>query len=244
MVFLFFIAAMLYASVGLGGGSTYIALLAAWGVPHTSIPQIVLLCNMVVVSGGCLHFFRSGHGNIKTLLPFLVASVPMAYLGGSIPISKTVFMMLLGGTLFVAGLRLLLCRQVSVRLARAPRHIWVWGLSAGGVLGLVSGLVGIGGGIFLAPVLYFLRWDDAKGVAAATSFFILLNSLSGLVGQVAKGGFTVAPAVMVPLIVAVVVGGQIGSWCAVHRLSPLRLQQLTGVFILSVAIQTLWKVVV
>lgn len=244
MIVLFLLTAALYASVGLGGGSTYIALLAAWGVPHAEIPQISLLCNMVVVSGGCFYFFRSGHGDLKRLLPFLIASMPMAYLGGRIPISKTVFMTLLGVTLFAAGIRLLVSRHVNVRLDRETRHIWTWGLLSGAILGVVSGLVGIGGGIFLAPILYFLRWDDAKGIAAVTSLFILLNSLSGLFGQIAKGGFTVAPSVILPLIAAVLVGGQMGSMLAVHRLPPLRIQQLTGVFILSVAIQTLWKVVV
>lgn len=241
MIFLFLLAAALYASVGLGGGTTYIALLAAWGVPHTEIPQISLLCNMVVVSGGCFHFFRSGHGDIKRLLPFLVASMPMAYLGGRVPVSKTVFMALLGVTLFAAGVRLLMSRHVNVRLERETRHIWMWGLLAGAVLGLVSGLVGIGGGIFLAPILYFLRWDEAKGIAAVTSLFILLNSLTGLAGQVTKGGFTVAPSVILPLLAAVLVGGQMGSVLAVHRLTPLRIQQLTGVFILSVAVQIIWR---
>ncbi len=243
LVLLFFMAATVYASVGLGGGSMYIALLAAWGVPHTEIPQISLVCNLVVVAGGCFHFFHSGHGDIKRLLPFLIASMPMAYLGGRIPVSKTVFMALLGVTLFAAGTRLLLTSRLITRRTLDAQHIWRIGAPVGAALGLISGLVGIGGGIFLSPLLYVLRWDDAKGIAAMTSLFILLNSLSGLVGQTMKGGITVGWVPLLPLVLAVLAGGQIGSLMGVHRIPPLRVQQLTGVFVLSVAARLIWGII-
>lgn len=243
LVPLFFMTAAAYASVGFGGGSTYIALLAAWGVSHTSIPQISLVCNLVVVAGGCFHFFRAGHGCIKHLLPFLVTSIPMAFIGGLIPVSKTVFMVLLGVTLLAAGARLLLTSQLISCRTLDARHTWRIGAPAGFALGLISGLVGIGGGIFLSPLLYVLRWDDAKGISAAASLFILLNSLSGLAGQLLKGGLAVDWSHWLPLLLAVFVGGQVGSLMGVHRIPALRIQQLTGVFILSVAVRLIWGVV-
>lgn len=243
LVPLFFMTAVAYASVGFGGGSTYIALLAAWGVSHTEIPQISLVCNLVVVAGGCFHFFRAGHGRIRNLLPFLVTSIPMAFIGGLIPVSKTVFMALLGVTLLAAGVRLALTSHLITRRTLDIRHVWRIGAPTGAALGLISGLVGIGGGIFLSPLLYVLRWDDAKGISAAASLFILLNSLSGLAGQLMKGGLTVEWTHLVPLVLAVFVGGQIGSLMGVHRIPPLRIQQLTGVFILSVAARLIWGIV-
>lgn len=245
MILLFFLTALLYATVGLGGGSTYIALLAASGLSHTEIPQISLLCNIVVVAGSCIQFTRAGHGDLRRLAPFLVSSIPLAYVGGRIPLSKGLFMVLLGLTLLVAGLRLVFHRlpHPTRAISQNPRQSWAIGLGAGATLGLLSGMVGIGGGIFLAPVLYFLRWDGARGIAAATSFFILFNSLSGLAGQLGKGGLSIAPEVALPLMLAVFIGGQIGSRMAVRHVSPRLLQQLTGAFVLSVAVQLLWKAV-
>lgn len=241
---LFLVTATAYASVGFGGGSTYIALLALYGMSHTEIPQVSLACNIVVVAGGCYHFWRAGHLRLRPLFPFLVTSIPMAFVGGRIPVSKEVFFVLLGVTLLLASLRLLWVPYgVASSADRRRQH---WGVEGilGAALGLLSGIVGIGGGIFLSPLLYMMRWGSAREIAAAASFFILLNSIAGAAGQLIKSGWVVDSAAIVPLVAAVVMGGQIGSRLASRRLAPLRMQQLTALFILCVALRLLWKVVV
>jgi len=243
LVPLFMVTACMYAMVGFGGGSTYIAILAAWGVPYIQIPQISLICNVLVVAGGCIHLFSLGYGDIRRLLPFLLTSIPMAYLGGRIFISKELFMLVLGSVLLTAGFRLLVSQTCKVRRYVSARNIWMWGLPLGALLGLISGMVGIGGGIFLSPLLYFLRWDDAKGISAAASLFILTNSISGLAGQIMKSGVTVSFGDLLPLMMAVVVGGQLGSFFAARKFTAMCVQRCTGILIVIVAARILLKTV-
>lgn len=243
LVPLFFATALAYASVGFGGGTTYIALLALAGVSYVVIPQISLVCNLVVVAGGCYHLWRAGCLPLRRLAPFLLTSIPAAFVGGRIPVSKEIFFVLLGVTLFLAGVHLLWASRRGV--PHEGTYVAHRGIEAavGAVLGLLSGIVGIGGGIFLSPLLYEMKWGHAREIAAAASLFILLNSLAGVAGQFLKSGWSLDPMMIVPLVLAVVVGGQIGSRLASRRLAPLRMQQLTAVFIISVAVRLLWKAV-
>ncbi len=186
--FAFFAIALLYAMVGFGGGSSYLAVLALIGVSHTVIPQVALVCNIIVSGGGVWHFRRTGHLAFGKIAPFIAVSIPMAYLGGRIAVGQDVFIILLAVSLFAAGARTLM---PSPDL-RGLRHVstvaaWRIGLPLGAVLGFFAGVVGIGGGIFLSPALILIRWADARGAAAAASVFVLVNSLSGLAGQFTKG---------------------------------------------------------
>ena len=239
----FFATAVLYASVGFAGGSTYTALLVLAGTSIAILPIVSLTCNLIVAGGGTHRFAKAGLVPWRRLWPLLAVSVPAAFIGGALPVSKPVFVALLGGSLLVAGLLLLLQRE-PIDAGEHPAHYRILGPAIALPLGLLSGVVGIGGGIFLAPVLHLIGWDRAKRVAASASVFILVNSLSGVAGQATKltGGAAIAQVASYwPLAMAVLIGGQIGSRVGVQLLPPAILRRLTGLLILFVAGQLLWR---
>lgn len=240
----FALTALLYASVGFAGGSTYNALLVLADTDPQVFPIVALTCNLIVAVGGTIGFARAGLIDWRRTWPMLALSVPTAWLGGIIPISKALFILMLGLSLLAAGV-LLLVQRAPQDADVAPRGGAV-GLLASGPIGLLSGLVGIGGGIFLAPVLHLVRWDNARRVAATASVFILANSIGGLIGQIMKAmvgkGAPVAEVVAYwPLAVAVLIGGQIGSRLAIGPLSPGLIRRLTALLILYVAVRLLWQ---
>ena len=224
----FFGTALLYASVGFGGGSTYSALLALVGTDYRILPIISLCCNVVVVTGGTIRFARAGEMPWKGALAVSLVAAPLAFLGGLTPIREGAFLTLLGASLGFAALALLL--PIAKDGAVKPQPRWAMPLAAA-PLGYLAGLVGIGGGIFLAPLLHLTRWDGARRIAATASLFILINSLAGLGGQLAKSGpdaFGAALSGSLPLLVAVVIGGQIGSFLALRHLPVQVIRWLTA----------------
>ena len=241
---LFFVTAGLYASVGFGGGSTYNALLVLSGVDYQILPAIALTCNIIVVTGGAARFWKSGDVRLKALLPFMITSVPCAWLGGRLEISETAFIGALGITLLLSGWRLAVQSETDNPMVAPKKRHPLLPFAIGGSIGFLSGMVGIGGGIFLAPVLYFLSWDTPRKIAAACSLFILANSVSGLLGQVSKLNDRQVLSDLIeywPLMVAVFLGGQIGSWAASQRLQPSLIKRLTAVLILFVSIRLLYR---
>ena len=242
---LFFITAALYASVGFGGGSTYTALLAVSGTDYILIPILSLACNIVVVSGNTLRYGREKLIDYPRIWPLIILSIPAAWLGGRLQISETLFLGLLCAALFLAGVRLIFVSKNAILAPFMVNKILSKGVLArnaliGGIIGFISGLVGIGGGIFLAPVLHFLKWGSAKAIAAACSLFILVNSVSGLLGQATKLGDVsrLSDAVEYwPLIPAVLLGGFIGNYMGVFKISDMWLKRLTGLLIIIVAIR-------
>ena len=239
---LFLVTACLYASAGFGGGSTYTALLVLAGTEFHLIPLIALSCNIVVVMGGVWRFHKVGALRIKPLLPFLIGSIPAALVGGRLPISETLFIGLLSVALLLAGLRLLFVklpeRGNETRPTPMPLAVLI-----GTALGGLAGLVGIGGGIFLAPVLYGLKWGKPRQIAAACSFFILVNSVAGLFGQMLKfqdQNILDQIPTYFPLILAVFVGGQIGAWLSSKKLDSILLKRITACLILVAAVRLLW----
>ncbi len=239
LVGLFAVTACLYASVGFGGGSTYTALLVAGGMEYYLIPIIALTCNIAVVSGNTLRYARAGLVPWTKLWPILALSVPAAWLGGRLNITETVFIGLLAIALCFAGLRLLLqSRQSTLNTLKDTPPI-ISGF-IGTAIGFYSGLVGIGGGIFLAPILYMMSWGRAKTIAAACSVYILFNSVAGFVGQAMKlsDGEKLAESLAFwPLLPAVLIGGFIGNHIGVKYISQILIQRLTGALILVVAIR-------
>jgi hypothetical protein len=235
----FALTAALYASVGFAGGSTYNALLALAGVDHRIFPTIALVCNMIVATGGTIRFAQAGLVPWRRLWPLLLLSMPAAWIGGMLPVSKQLFLWLLGGSLLLASGLLIMQRE---REAEGRRWLLL-GSAVAAPIGLLSGIVGIGGGIFLAPVLHLIGWDRAKRVAASASVFILANSVAGLGGQAIKLGgqpALVATAMSFwPLGLAVLVGGQIGSRIGVQLLSPVWLRRVTALLIFYVAVRIL-----
>jgi len=224
--FLFFLTAILYSSVGFGGGSTYLALLLIWGVPYQVFPIIALSCNIIVVSGNCFNYIKAGNINVKLLSPFLISSVPFAFIGGSLQLDKSFFEIILFIILTLAGLSLLLkfrsfneSKEVNNNIPKITSFL------IGGSIGFVSGVVGIGGGIFLSPVLLLIKAAKARHIATTASLFILINSISGLVGQSTKGFIFTEIYNYWPLFLLVLIGGQLGNFLNI-KILPTRVMIL------------------
>ncbi len=233
---LFLLTALLYAAVGFGGGSTYSALLVLAKTDFHLVPVISLMCNLLVVSVGTWRFARAGQMPWRRAWPLFTLSVPLAWVGGRLAVSELLFVGLLAVSLLVAGLAMLWQRKplpddtTSAPTWREP--------IIGGILGLLAGIVGIGGGIFLAPVLHLMRWGGAKAIAGTCALFILVNSIAGLAGQLAKpeamsrleamGGYWL-------LFPAVAIGGLAGSVIGSTRLKPRHLAVMTAILVLYVA---------
>ena len=233
---LFFLVALIYASVGFGGGSTYTALLGLWGVDFKLIPVISLVCNIIVVSGGVWRFQRAGLIDWRAVRPLLGVSVPFAFIGGLVPLKESLFLLILGGAL-LATCAALLVQPTNWQPRKLPKPI-VLGLSA--AIGLLAGLSGIGGGIFMAPVLHLMRWADARRIAAFASLYILANSIAGLSGQLLKSGvatFANVAADYWPMMVAVLVGGHIGGTLGIRFFSPRLLKAITAILVGYVAVR-------
>ncbi len=235
---LFLVTAILYSSVGFGGGSTYLALLLIWEIPYFVFPIIALSCNIIVVSGNCFNFIRAGNLNLKLLTPYLIGSIPLAYLGGSLSIEKEVFEILLFLVLASAGVLLLFNfksyddRDGSYRKIPTPVSILI-----GGSLGFISGIVGIGGGIFLSPILFLIRAGRPKYIATTASLFILINSISGIIGQLTKNNILLEVQNYWYLLIAVLIGGQIGNFLNL-KIFPARILALvTAILVLFVVIR-------
>ena len=240
LAFAFLLTALLYASVGFGGGSTYAALLALSGLDYRLLPMVALACNIVVVAGATVRFARAGVIPWKGALTITALAAPAAFVGGLIPIAREAFLLLLGASLVLTAVTMLIPVRAEVegqpsRFAKAVPF-------AAAPIGLLAGLVGIGGGIFLAPLLHLTRWKGAREVAATASLFILVNSVFGLAGQLAKSGpamFAGAIAESLPLLIAVVIGGQIGSLMALRILPVKWIRWLTAALVAVVGVRLL-----
>ena len=294
---LFFVTAILYSSVGFGGGSTYLALLFIWGVPYFILPIIALSCNIIVVSGNCFNYIKAGNLNLKLLTPYLIGSIPLAFIGGSLPIEKKNFEILLFLVLTIAGILLLFNfksyddKEESYRKVPIVISISIGGVLGfisgvigigggiflspllflvlatagillllnfksyddkeesyrkvpiiisiliGGVLGFISGVVGIGGGIFLSPILFLIRAGKPKHIVTTASLFILINSFSGIMGQITKNAVLNEISNYWYLLLIVLVGGQLGNFLNL-KIFPTRILALvTAGLVLFVAIR-------
>ena len=234
----FFITAILYSSVGFGGGSTYLAIMLIWGVPFYIFPIIALFCNIIVVSGNSINFIRAGNLNIKLLIPYLIGSIPFSFIGGSINIEKEVFEILLFTILLIAGFFLLIesksFSQNEIKINNLPK---IFSIIIGSIIGFVSGLIGIGGGIFLSPILFLMKAGYPKHITSCASLFILINSIFGIAGQLTKNIVLSEFLNFWPLFIAVLLGGQIGSYLNIKFLSNRILAVTTSLLVIFVAIR-------
>lgn len=243
LILFFTIIAFVYSSVGFGGGSSYLAVLALYALPFKEIRLIALLCNIIVVSGGVYIYYQHKQIDWKKISPLVGLSIPLAYLGAIVKLNEDTFFIILGFSLVIAAVLLWLkTNPITVTEVRQPQKNDTLknGLIGGGI-GFLSGMVGIGGGIFLAPVLNLMRWDLPKKIAAAASVFILVNSLSGLIGQL----ITVSPqdlnySMILFLCVAVFLGGQLGSRMSV-KFNPVVVRRLTALLVFVAGIEILVK---
>ena len=235
---LFFVTALIYSSVGFGGGSTYLAILLIWGVPYTIFPVIALVCNIIVVSGNSINFLRSKNINFNLLFPYLIGSIPFAFIGGSISIEKSLFEILLFCVLLVAGIFLLIesksFSEEKIKINQIPKLI---SISIGSIIGFMSGIVGIGGGIFLSPLLFLMKAGYPRHITSSASLFILINSIFGIAGQLTKDQVLDQVITYWPLFLSVLIGGQIGSLLNIKFLSNKILALLTSFLVIFVAIR-------
>lgn len=235
LVICFFIIALIYSSVGFGGGSSYLALLAVAGIARDIFQPAALMCNIIVVTAGAIIFYRAGALDLRRSWPFLAASVPMAFLGGMWRIGDHSFFILLGASLVLASVFLWI-QPENMGKVKADKLAFNLGFGAG--IGLLSGLVSIGGGIFLSPALHLMRWGEARKISALASVFILVNSIAGLAGQFARA-ISVDWKFIVPLLVAVFAGGQVGSRLGARTFNPLYIKRITAALILLAGLNIL-----
>ena len=238
LALLFLVTAILYSSVGFGGGSTYLALLLIWGIPYFVFPVIALSCNIIVVSGNCFNYIRTGNFNFKLLFPYLVGSIPLAYIGGSLTIEKQLFEILLFLVLLLAGFLLLFNFKSYDDKDESYKKIPIFiSILIGGLLGFISGIVGIGGGIFLSPILFLIGAGKPKHIVTTASLFILINSISGVVGQLTKNTVLGEIQNYWYLLIGVLIGGQIGNFLNLKIFPTRVLALVTALLVLFVAIR-------
>ncbi len=233
---LFFVTAVLYSSVGFGGGSTYLALLLIWEIPYFIFPIIALSCNIIVVSGNCFNYIRAGNLKLNILIPYLVGSIPLAFIGGTLPVEKTIFEIILFLVLLIAGSLLLINFKSYNDLDSNYKKIsYLNSILIGGAIGFISGIVGIGGGIFLSPFLFLIKACKPKFIATTASLFILINSVSAIAGQLTKNEVFAEVSKYWYLLIIVFIGGQIGNFLNLRIFSSRILALVTASLVLFVA---------
>lgn len=241
LAFFFFAIAFIYASVGFGGGSSYLALLSVYALPFQEMRLIALVCNVIVVTGGTIVFIRNGQVAWKKILPIVLVSVPLAYVGASLPISHSVFFILLGCSLVLASILLWVKTQSTIQDSPRTYAHPVVNSILGGAIGFLSGMVGIGGGIFLSPVLNIMNWDTVKRIAATASVFILVNSLAGIAGQLTHLSADMNYTRIIILACSVLAGGLLGSNLGAVKFSPVVIRRVTALLVLGAGINVLLK---
>ncbi len=232
----FFITAILYSSVGFGGGSTYLALMLIWDIPYYIFPIIALFCNIIVVSGNSINYIKSGNLNLKLLIPYLIGSIPFAFFGASISLEKNLFEILLFFILTTAGVFLFIeSKSFSKNKLEIKKVSNLLSILIGSVIGFFSGIVGIGGGIFLSPILFLMKAGYPKQIATTASLFILINSIFGVAGQLTKDIVLNDFLNFWPLFLMVFVGGQIGNYLNIKFISNKTLTLMTSLLVIFVA---------
>lgn len=243
ILFFFFSVALVYASVGFGGGSSYLAILALYAFPFKEMKLIALTCNIIVVAGGTFVFIKNKQVNWRKILPLALVSVPLAFFGARMKLSQDVFFVLLGSSLLVAGILLWIrTKPADINVAiKEDKKTYVKDGLLGGSIGFLSGMVGIGGGIFLSPVLNLVKWDTPKRIAATASVFILVNSIAGIAGQLTDLSPDINFTRVILLCFAVFIGGQLGSRMGATKFNQLVVKRITALVVFWAGIEVLSK---
>lgn len=229
------LAAALYSSVGHGGASGYLAAMVLFGVAPQTMKPAALLMNIAVAAIASWNFHRGGHFRWRLFWPFAVASIPLAFVGGALKVPISAYKVIVSIALFIAAMRFIVTPH-STRATIATPPLWL-ALITGAVIGVVSGMTGVGGGIFLSPLMLFLGWAETKETAAVSAVFIVVNSIAGLAGHVAS--VQLVPPEMPWMACAAVVGGLVGSHYGVRHLAPATLRRLLGIVLVVAAVKFL-----
>ena len=233
---LLFLVAFLYSSVGHGGASGYLALMALFSIAPEVMKPTALLLNLFVSLTSFIQFYRGKHFNWKIFLPFAIASVPMAFVGGLITVDAYVYKKILGILLLIPIIRFLFFANIKVDDVKKS-NIYL-SILIGAAIGFLSGLIGIGGGIILSPVLLLLKWANMKQTAAISALFIFVNSLSGLAGQLQKG-INFSPDMYAYVVVAFV-GGICGAYFGSLKFKQNILQYLLAIVLIVASYKLLF----
>ena len=229
LALIFSIVAFAYASVGLGGASAYTAIMAIAGMGSVAIPTISLVLNLAATSIGAFNFLRNAHGRFRLIAPFLVSSIPFSYIGGSLVIPRTLFYWLLLATLVLVAVRIYFFKEARFHLNLSDKGKLIVSLVMGSLLGFIAGAVGIGGGIYLVPLIIIFGLGTEKQAAACGAIFIWMNSAAGLAARLQYQQLDMMQ--FWPLLVAVIVGAGLGSLLGATRYSPQTMQRLLGLII-------------
>ena len=227
---LFFIVSFIYSSVGLGGGSSYTALMIIFGINYKIIPTTSLTLNIFVSSIGMINFWRQGYGRLDLIIPFLITSIPMTYIGGSLDLPENIFYIILFFSLMsiIIKIYVLDSREFSLKLSGFKK--WIFIFSIGGILGFIAGSVGIGGGIYLVPIIFIFGLGTEKEAAATGIAFIFVNSIVGLITRIHFQSFNLD--VTSPLVFSVVLGGFLGSYFGSVKFNSRMIQKLMGIVLI------------
>lgn len=234
---LFAVVAAAYAAVGLGGGSGYVAIMVLAGLPAQNVPSTALVLNLLVASAALLRYGFAGRLRTDILLPFLCPAIPAAFVGGFCQASHQVLLITLAAALLLAAGATFRSASHAVEDPRQPTRLSkiIFGVPFGTLIGFVSGVVGIGGGVFLGPLILFLRWSGPKEVAAMNALLVLALSAAGLVGHGLRGSISVS--LVVPFAIAALLGGLLGAHIGERKLSPITLQRTLAVVVLAAGIR-------
>lgn len=227
---LFFVVSFIYSSVGLGGGSSYTALMIIFGIDYKTIPTISLILNIFVSSIGAINFWRYGHGRINLILPFLITSIPMTYIGGKLDLPENIFYSILLISLISIATKIYFFNSTIIFLRLEGFQKWVFIFFMGAILGFLAGAVGIGGGIYLVPIIFIFGLGTEKEAAAAGIIFIFVNSIVGLIPRIQFQIFNFK--VIIPLIIAVMIGGFLGSYLGSEKFKPDTTQKIMGIVLI------------
>ncbi len=232
---IFFLIALFYSSVGFGGGSSYLAILSLVLTDFYEIRSTALILNIFVVTIGTMVFIKNGVLKLRLVWPFFIFSIPMAYVGAMLKLSQKTFFLILGSALILAGifmiLKLIKRKVTSREFSNSKKRI------LGGSIGLLSGISGIGGGIFLSPVLNLMRWQNPRIIASLASLFILVNSIAGLIGLSVAETFEVDFDLTIKLVIAVILGGSLGSYLSSKKFNLKFLGILTAILVFYVGLR-------
>jgi len=227
---IFFVIAFVYSSVGMGGGSSYTAMMAILGFSALAIPMISLSLNLLVTTIGSFNFIRKKHLQWRLIMPFLITSIPMSYLGGSLQLSKEFFYWVLWVSLCFIAVRIYFWKDIKLSLNLTNKSKLIISLVVGALLGLVAGIAGIGGAVYLVPLIILLGLGTAKQAAACGVVFVWLNSLFGLLSRLQYNPMELG--VFPYLVVAVVAGAFFGSYMGAAKFSAKKMEKILGVIII------------